>query len=160
MKLSEIITLCVAVLAIISSIVSIFINVYLKQGVDVKLTQYNLTNEEQNRIIKNLFDLEDYLDQLIDKYKIQANVNDLPNKLSSDEKLAINKYISQIDVGLAKIFIFMPDKEYETIAADWPLEPRKLSEIRGHLLLLLRKTQYPETKFNQEKDIKNLQKLK
>lgn len=158
MNLFQWITLVISLLAIVSSILSIFINVHLKKNVDVKLTQYYLTNEEQNRILRNLFELEDFLDELIAQYSVEAN--ELPNKMTPGEKIKANKFISEINLGLSKMYIVMGDKKYKTFANNWSPATRKLSEIRHDLTILMRKTQHPGTEFDQIGDIKLIYKLK
>lgn len=157
MDLSQQITLVLSLLAILSSVLSIFINADLKERVDVRFTQYNLTNEEQNKILKNLFELEDFLDELIARYGVEAN--DLSKKITMEEKLQVNKFLSEVNLGLSKVYIVMDDKKYKMIADSWPLEPKKLSELRNHLTILMRKTQYPETSFDKVEDIKIIYKF-
>lgn len=150
-------SLVASTLAIIASVGSVWMNANLSENIERKLTQYGLTAEEQDNILKNLFDLEDFLDGLITRYDVEAN--ELINKITPDEKLKINSFISEVNLSLSKIFIFMPDEEYNIIASDWPLDPDKLSDIRNQITILMRKTQYPDTEFNQIENIKIIYKL-
>jgi hypothetical protein len=157
MCIFQTITLLLSLLAILASIISIFINASLKHDVDVKLTQYNLTNEEQNRILKNLFDLEDYWEELLAKYTVQPE--QLLAKISPEEKLKTNKFISEINFGLSKVFIVMPDDKYITIDTNWKLESNTLNKMRSSITILMRQTQHPKTRFGKKEDIKLIHKI-
>lgn len=158
MKPFEILTLIISVLAIIASLVSIFINTYLKHNIDTKLVQYNLTNEEQSNAIKGLFELELYLDELLAKYDTDATT--LLQKITPDEKLKINTYISRINLALTKLFIITPDEKYKHIDTEWPLGAQELKNLREKISILLRTSQFPDTEYNEAKNIKLIYKVK
>ncbi len=155
----EWLTIGVSTVAIITSSLSVFVSIYLKKEVDIKLSQYTLASEEQNRILKNLFDLEDFIDLIISKYNVGRNVNEIYSKITNEEKLSINKYISEINQGLSKLFITMEDQKYEIIAKNWPTQEGKLHELRSHISILMRQTQHPKTTFLKAEDIKIIHKI-
>lgn len=157
MKKFQNLTLLVAIVSILASIASVWINVNLSEKVERKMTQYGLTAQEQDSILKSLFKLEEFLDELIARYGVEPD--QLIDKITSDEKLKVNSFISEVNLSLSKIFIFMPDEEYRMIETDWPLVPDKLSTLRNQITILMRKTQYPDTKFDQIENIKIIYKL-
>jgi len=130
---------------------------------NIKLAQYNITTEEQIELVKTLYRLEDFNDSLISKYKIPNNVDitkELLAKITEEERLQINTFVSGINASAARMFVVMPDAKYKYITYGWPVGSFNYKDIRESILVAMRKIQDPKTEFDDPEDIRLIEKLK
>jgi len=109
----------------------------------------------QNDLIKGMYDEENYSGTLIAKYKIkEGEETNLLTYISPEEKEKINDYITQDNYLLARMFIIVSDEKWQVIADT--IKPRSIThrDLRETLLVALRQTQYPKTKFTNREDIR------
>lgn len=138
-----------------SLIVSV-VAIYWTYKLNLRLSNRTLTYEESGKILKSLFDLESYLDELIVKHKI--DIASLPSSMSNEEKLKINLLITAVNLSLAKLFTIIPDGQYRIINENWPTNTSQLRDLRERVNILLRQSQYAKTRFNKKENIKLIHK--
>ncbi len=147
------INILVAILAIVASIVSI----YLNYKVNVKLSQYNTINEIQRETAEVSHKLKILADELVTKYGLdKVNKRDIPE----EDRQRINEITSNINLLLKKMFITMPDEQYDLIKTSIDTEkPMQLQDLEENLLKAMRSTQIPDTK-EDKKDIRYIKEIK
>ena len=146
------------VVSIVAIVASIGVSIYVAKigyQVNVQLNQYGSMSQIQNDLIKGMYDEENYSGTLIAKYKIkEGEETNLLTYISPEEKEKINDYITQDNYLLARMFIIVSDEKWQVIADT--IKPRSIThrDLRETLLVALRQTQYPKTKFTNREDIR------
>ena len=145
-------TILVSLLAIIASISSVHTNGVIYQ----KMENYVSIQDNYKELIALLYGMENYLESLLIKYQIAAgDEGNLKNLMSNDEIYKINsQYITSINILLGQVFITMSDESYEVIDNEFLIGNNKIKDIRESLLVIFRKSNYPQTKFKEREDIK------
>ena len=147
--------------SLIVSVVVIWWGADLKKQMDVKFAQYESMSKIHEKTIRTLYDLVDYLDELMINHGIPPGEEDkVISRMTSDEKLKVNGFIKEINISLAQMFVVMPDKEYQQIRNAIKQEKKKLQDIRYDMLIAMRQAQFPDTKIREKTDIRFFYKLK
>jgi len=121
-----------------------------------ELSKYKLMTELQCRTAE-LFDEAVYsAEMLIAKYGVVA-VQEA--NIPSDEMETFNSTLKDINIQLSKLYLIMPDKFYANII---PAVSgiSKLKELKRKVLIEMRKSQFPETSYIKEDDIRFLNYIK
>ena len=85
----QILTLIVGCLSILASIKAIS----LVHNFDIKIHRYKISSDEMYEIIKNFYEQEDFLDELLVKYSVEPEV--LFQKISAEDRLKCNQFITK-----------------------------------------------------------------
>ena len=117
------------------------------------ISQYAAMNDAHRDMVTSLYELEQYVDELMTKYA--CGPNDLESKMTGDELNKANGLIRQLNIHLAMMYMIMPDNEYEIIRKTTePEETASLRERREKLLVAMRKAQFLDTEFGEREDIR------
>jgi len=133
-----------------------FIPTYYQVEKQLEHTKYNLITESQCRTAE-LFDEAVYSSEvLIDKYgKDAVQEANIP----SEEMESFNLILKDLNKQLSKLYIIMPDESYaNVIQAATGIS--KLKELKCKILIEMRKSQFPETNYLKEDDIRFLNYIK
>ena len=129
-----------------------FFTEHLRKKSEVGIWQHTAMSDAHRNLATTLYELEQYFDELISQYNCKAT--DLFSKMSDEELKKANRLNQQINTELAIMYMVMPDKKYKVIRD--AIEPGQtmLREQREKLLAAMRKSQFPDTKFNELKNIR------
>ncbi len=121
-----------------------------------EFSKYKLMTELQCRTAE-LFDEAVYSAEiLIDKYGVVA-VQEA--NIPSDEMESFNLILKDLNIQLSKLYVIMPDEFYVNIIQA-ATGITKLKELKCKILIEMRKSQFPETNYLKEDDIRFLNYIK
>ena len=141
------------VLVVLGWIAVPFFTEHLRKKSEIGMWQYTAMSDAHRNLLTALHEIEQYLNELISKYNCEAI--DVFSKMSDEELNKANRLMRQINTELAMMYMIMPDNKYKVIRDTIDPEHKKtLREQRQSLLAAMRKSQFPDTKFNKLENIR------
>ncbi|MFA6531244.1 MAG: hypothetical protein WCT32_00025 [Patescibacteria group bacterium] len=151
-------TFTTSLLTIIGSLAGVVIGIRLTLGANKELSRSGLSNQEIISFFKKFYELENYIDELLIKYG--TNSQEIFNKIDKREKLQINVLISDINSVLITLYVFMNDRHYRAINDSWSTGDMNLITKREEAAIILRRCQFPKTKYLTADKIKLIERIK
>jgi len=130
-----------------------------RKEAEVGIWRHTTMSDAHEKLLANFYKTEQYLDELILKYN--CDVNDLNSKMNDEELNKLNCFTQEANTYLAMMYIVMPDNKYKAVRDTLiPNQPTTLRGQRENMMLAMRKSQFPDTKFCELKDIRFIHTMK
>ncbi len=125
---------------------------YRKEA-EVGIWQHTAMSDAHRNLATALHEIEQYTRE--SKLKHKCRFDDLTTKMTDEELNKANQLMSKVNTELEIMYMIMPDDLYEVIQDSIPIEqPTKLTVQRKKLLAAMRKSQFPDTRFSEPKNIR------
>ena len=95
-----------------------------------------------------------------EKKKSRTVTNYNAKKISNEDINNLNRFVVEINKELAMMYTLMPDKKYSVLKDKFLIGKNTLNDQKESLLVAMRLSQFPKTKFSKREDIRKIYKLK
>ena len=125
---------------------------YWRKKAEVGIWQHIAMSDAHRNLATALYEIEQYWNELILEYNCKAN--DVTSKMTDEELNKANRFVQQLNTELAIMYMVMPDNKYKVIRDAIDPGQTTLRPQRETLLVAMRKSQFPNTKFNKRENIR------
>lgn len=130
-----------------------------RKETELGLWQHTAMSNAHRNLAAAFQGLHAYTTKLASQYN--CNVKDVLDKMSTEEIATANDFVLQMNTELAIIYMIMPDDKYKTIYDTIePGQSLNLIEQSKKLLVAMRQSQFPDTKYNEPENIRSFDALK
>ena len=127
-----------------------------RKEAETEIWQHKSMSDSHRNLIVVLHELEQQIEVLMLKYKCNVKLG----KISDEELNNLNNFVTKINTELAMMYTLMPEEKYEVLKDKFTIGKTTLTDQKENLLVAMRPSQFPTTKFSKREDIIFIRKFK